>query len=43
VVEWLKGSPLSERVQVLGQQLGIGVLVLLMGLALYNDIVRQFG
>jgi regulator of sigma E protease len=43
VVEWLKGGPLSERVQILGQQLGIGVLVLLMGLALYNDILRQFG
>jgi regulator of sigma E protease len=43
LVEWLKGSPLSERVQIFGQQLGIGVLVLLMGLALYNDILRQFG
>jgi regulator of sigma E protease len=43
VVEWIKGSPLSERAQILGQQLGIGVLVMLMGLALYNDILRQFG
>jgi regulator of sigma E protease len=43
VVEWIKGSPLSERAQVIGQQLGIGVLVLLMGLALFNDIIRQFG
>jgi regulator of sigma E protease len=43
LVEWAKGSPLSERVQVLGQQLGIGLLVLMMGIALYNDIVRQFG
>jgi regulator of sigma E protease len=43
VVEWIKGSPLSERAQMLGQQLGIGVLVMLMGLALYNDILRQFG
>jgi regulator of sigma E protease len=43
VVEWFKGSPLSERAQVLGQQLGIGVLVLLMGLALFQDILRQFG
>lgn len=42
-VEWIKGSPLSERVQALGQQLGIGLLVLLMGVALYNDIARQFG
>jgi regulator of sigma E protease len=43
LVEWVKGSPLSERAQIIGQQLGIGVLVLLMGLALYQDILRQFG
>jgi regulator of sigma E protease len=43
LVEWVKGSPLSERAQVLGQQLGIGLLMLMMGLALYNDILRQFG
>jgi len=43
VVEWLKGSPLSERAQVLGQQLGIALLIVLMGVALYNDIARQFG
>jgi len=43
VIEWLKGSPLSERVQAAGQQLGIALVVLLLGLALYNDIVRQFG
>ena len=42
-IEWLKGSPLSERVQVAGQQLGIALVVLLLGLALYNDISRQFG
>jgi regulator of sigma E protease len=43
VVEWIKGSPLSERAQVLGQQVGIAMLVLLMGVALFNDILRQFG
>ena len=42
-IEWLKGSPLSERVYALGQQLGIAMVVLLLGLALYNDISRQFG
>jgi len=42
VVEWLKGSPLSERAQVLGQQVGIALLIVLMGVALYNDIARQF-
>ena len=43
VVEWLKGAPLSERMQAAGQQLGIALVVLLLGLALYNDIARQFG
>jgi regulator of sigma E protease len=43
LVEWLKGSPLSDRAQALGQQVGIALLVLLMGVALFNDIARQFG
>lgn len=43
LVEWLKGSPLSERTQVLGQQVGIALLVLLMGVALFNDLARQLG
>jgi regulator of sigma E protease len=42
-IEWFKGSPLSERAQVAGQQLGIALVVLLLGIALYNDIARQFG
>jgi regulator of sigma E protease len=42
VVEWLKGSPLSERSQAFGQQVGIALLIVLMGVALYNDIARQF-
>jgi regulator of sigma E protease len=41
-VEWLKGSPLSERAQVFGQQVGIALLILLMGVALFNDLARQF-
>jgi regulator of sigma E protease len=43
LAEWLKGSPLSERAQAFGQQLGIGLLLLLMGVALFNDVARQFG
>jgi regulator of sigma E protease len=43
LVEWLKGSPMSERAQALGQQVGIALLIVLMGVALYNDIARQFG
>lgn len=41
-VEWLKGSPLSDRAQAFGQQVGIALLILLMGVALFNDIARQF-
>ena len=43
IAEWLKGSPVSEQAQVLGQQVGIALLILLMGVALFNDIARQIG
>jgi regulator of sigma E protease len=39
-VELVKGSPLSERAQIVGQQVGLTLLVALMGLAFYNDILR---
>jgi regulator of sigma E protease len=39
-VEKLKGAPLSERAQAVGQQLGLTALIALMGLAFYNDILR---
>ncbi|MBS0366575.1 MAG: RIP metalloprotease RseP [Proteobacteria bacterium] len=42
LVEWMKGSPLSERAQVFSQQVGIALLIVLMGIALYNDFARQF-
>jgi len=40
VVEWIKGSPMSERAQLAGQQAGIMALILLMSFAFYNDIAR---
>jgi regulator of sigma E protease len=40
-VEAVKGSPLSERTQLFGQQIGIALLVVLMSLAFYNDISRH--
>jgi regulator of sigma E protease len=40
LAEGIKGSPLSERLQVAGQQVGIVLLVLLMSLAIYNDLAR---
>ncbi|MBL6749917.1 MAG: RIP metalloprotease RseP [Nevskia sp.] len=43
LVEAAKGSPLSERAQALGQQVGVVLLVLLMGLAFYNDLARHVG
>lgn len=40
LVEILKGSPPAEWVVEWGQRAGIGVLVLLTALALYNDLTR---
>ncbi|MEA3139997.1 MAG: regulator of sigma protease [Gammaproteobacteria bacterium] len=40
-VEAIKGSPISERMQIFGQQIGIALLVVLMSLAFYNDISRH--
>ena len=42
-IEGLKGSPLSERAQSMGQQIGIFALILLMSFAFYNDLARIFG
>jgi len=43
VAEMAKGAPLSMRTQLLGQKVGIAMLVLLMGFAFYNDLSRLFG
>jgi len=37
-LEWIKGSQLSAGFQLLGQQFGIMILLLLMGVAFYNDL-----
>jgi regulator of sigma E protease len=42
-VELIKGSPLSERSQIVGQQFGILALIVLMSFAFYNDIARILG
>jgi regulator of sigma E protease len=39
-IEWVKGSPLSDRAQAFGQYLGLGALLALMCLAFFNDISR---
>ncbi|MCH7695926.1 MAG: RIP metalloprotease RseP [Proteobacteria bacterium] len=40
LIELLKGSPVSEATQVIGQQIGLAMLLGLMGIAFYNDILR---
>jgi regulator of sigma E protease len=43
LIEWLKGSPLSEQTQLQGQRIGIVLLAALMTLAFYVDLSRLFG
>ena len=42
LAEAVKGGPLSARTMALGYQAGLALLVGLMGLALYNDVMRLF-
>ncbi|RLA01794.1 MAG: RIP metalloprotease RseP [Gammaproteobacteria bacterium] len=42
-VEWLRGTPLSEQIQLQGQKIGIVLLLMLMFLAFFNDLSRLFG
>ena len=43
IAEWIKGSPLSERAMIVGQQIGLALLIALMGFVFYNDLTRIFG
>ena len=43
IIEFFKGAPLSDEAQLLGQKLGIALLISLMFLAFYNDIDRLLG
>lgn len=43
LIEWLKGKPLSESAQQVGQRVGIVLLLALMSIAFYNDLARVFG
>jgi regulator of sigma E protease len=42
LIELIIGKPVSETVQIAGQQIGMVLLLGLMGLAFYNDISRIF-
>ncbi|MCX4025447.1 RIP metalloprotease RseP [Endozoicomonas sp. SM1973] len=39
-VEWVKGSPVSEKAQVIGLQIGLSLVIAMMFLAFYNDLSR---
>ena len=41
--EWIRGKPLSERVQMLGLRFGMIAMLMLMLVAFFNDITRLFG
>lgn len=41
--EGVKGKPLSMRTALIGQQIGLAMLVALMGIVFYNDITRLLG
>jgi regulator of sigma E protease len=43
LIEGATGSPISERIQMIGQQVGLVLLLLLMSFAFYNDLARIFG
>jgi regulator of sigma E protease len=40
LIELVQGRPLGDRVLVAGQYLGLVLLASLMGLALFNDVLR---
>ncbi len=40
IVEIFKGAPVSEQTMELGQRVGLGLLLLMMAFAIYNDVNR---
>jgi len=43
LIEVVKGQPVSEEAQMLGQRVGLAILIGLMSLAFMNDLARVFG
>ena len=41
-IEFVRGSPLPQRVIEVGQRAGLGVLATMMAIALFNDLTRLF-
>jgi len=40
LIEWIKGSPVSERGHMIGQGIGLTMVLALMSVAVFNDILR---
>jgi len=40
LIEWVKGSPVSENGQMIGQGIGLAMIAGLMGIAIFNDLIR---
>jgi regulator of sigma E protease len=40
-IEAIKGAPLSQRAELIGQQVGVALLLVLMSVAFYNDITSR--
>ena len=40
LIEIIKGSPVSETTEIIGQKIGIALLFCLMSIAMYNDLLR---
>jgi len=43
LIEMVKGSPVSAQFEAVGQRIGILIIVMMMGLAIMNDIFRLLG
>jgi regulator of sigma E protease len=43
LIEMLKGSPVSETTEVVGQKIGVVLLFGLMSIAIFNDLLRLVG
>lgn len=40
VIEWVRGRPVSEKIQMWGMQIGVTLVLAVMALAIFNDISR---
>ncbi len=43
IMEAIKGSPLSAQAEMTGQRIGLTLILMLLGFAVYNDLMRLFG